>query len=174
MSPSRIDEALPLVPATVWIYASYIAISAAALFAENDRGQLNRFFYALLAANLLSALVFVFWPTTFVRPHLDPQQGGASVALLRFIWMVDEPVNCFPSLHVSSSVLAALMMWRGHPRLRFVFAFWALAIAISTMTIKQHHSADVLAGACVAAAMYWIFFVRAFYCDVVSRGDSSQ
>jgi len=158
--PGVIDEAMPLMPATVWVYSSYIIISAAAYMVQSNAESLNRFVYAQLTANVVSAMIFVAWPTTFLRPEL-PASGGISNAALHFVWLVDEPVNCFPSLHVSSSMLAALMMWRRGGALRMLFAVWALAIALSTMTTKQHHFFDVVGGVLLAGGLYWLFFVRA-------------
>ena len=158
--PGPVDNAVPLLPVTVWVYSSYVLISLTAYIIENDRIALSRFVYAQLAANVLSAIVFVVWPTTFLRPQL-PETGGISAALLHFVWILDEPVNCFPSLHVSSSLIAALTMWRRGGRVRPVFAVWALAIALSTMTTKQHHFFDVLGGTLLAAVLYWFFFALA-------------
>lgn len=163
LTASWLDQVIPLWPATVWIYASYLFIFVVAYVIEKDPGQLNCFLYAELATNLVSTLVFLLWPTTFLRPELVGE--GLSASALALIWQIDEPVNCFPSLHVSSSILPALMLWRNHRRLCLVFLFWALAISLSTMTTKQHHSADVAGGALLAALMYWLFFFRARYVE---------
>jgi membrane-associated phospholipid phosphatase len=161
LPPGWLDEAIPLWPATVWVYSSYLLIFVSAYVIEKDGGQLNRFLYAELATNIASALFFVFWPTTFARPELSG--SGVSVEALELIWLIDEPVNCFPSLHVSSSILPALMLWKNHRRVSVGFLLWALAISLSTMTTKQHHSADLIGGAVLAAFMYWLFFLRANY-----------
>jgi membrane-associated phospholipid phosphatase len=157
--PGVIDEAMPLMPATVWVYSSYVAISVAAYVMERNVESLNRFIYAQLTANVVSAVIFLVWPTTFLRPEL-PSSGGISTAALHFVWLVDEPVNCFPSLHVSSSALAALMMWRRGGVARGLFVVWALAIALSTMTTKQHHVFDVVGGVVLAGGLSWLFFGR--------------
>lgn len=165
--PSAIDDSIPMIPATVWIYLSYLVISPVAYVMEHDSVLLTRFLYAQLAANLVSALVFVVWPSTFPRPALDPDVG-ISHSVLHLVWSVDEPVNCFPSLHVSSSLLAALMMWPRGAGTRIVFAVWALAIAGSTLTTKQHHVVDVVGGVALATSLYWLFFER-----INVRGESS-
>lgn len=168
LPPTWLDMAIPLVPATVWLYASYALIVITAFVVEKDTLQLNRFLYAQVAANVISAVAYVVWPTTFARPSLQGQDG-MSVAALQFVWLMDAPVNCFPSLHVCSSLLPALMLWRHHPRARIVYLVWALVIAASTMTTKQHHVADVVAGAVLAALVFWLFFVRARYAPVPSK-----
>ena len=156
--PGAVDERMPLIPATVWVYSSYIFISFTAYVVESNNDLLSRFLCAQLTANVVSAAIFVAWPTTFLRPDL-PSSASISNAMLNFVWLVDDPVNCFPSLHVSSSMLAALMMWRCGGATRVLFAVWALAIALSTMTTKQHHFFDVVGGALLAAILHWLFFV---------------
>ena len=162
LSPLWIEDNLPLLPATVWVYASFLPLSVAAFVLEKDCVQLTRFVYSQSAVNLLSTAFFVLLPTTFVRPELA---GPDSVSLdaLRLIWFLDAPVNCLPSLHVSSILVSVLMLWSSRHRAWPFFALWALAVTLSTMTTKQHHIADVLAGALIAVCAYWIFFVQASY-----------
>lgn len=160
--PTWIDEHVPLLPATVWVYVSLVQILVIAYVLEKDCIQLTRFVYAQIAVNLTCAVSFLLWPTTFVRPELM-NRDGISVAALELVWLFDAPINCFPSLHVSTTLVAVLMLWRSRHRLWPVFGIWALAISLSTLTTKQHHSADVLAGVLVAGGMYWLFFVRASY-----------
>ncbi len=63
-----------------------------------------------------------------------------------------------PSMHVASSYLAALSLWRGRRTLFAVWLSWATAIAVSTLTAKQHYAIDVLAGAVLALGFWLIFF----------------
>lgn len=154
--PTWLDEAMPLLPVTVWIYASFAFLLVSAFLLEKNCARLQRFLCAELAANIVSAVVYVSWPTTFARPALTSEHT-VSVAALELVWSLDAPVNCFPSLHVSMSLLSALLLWRSRSRLRVAFLLWAVAISLSTMTTKQHHVADVFGGALVAAAMYWWF-----------------
>jgi membrane-associated phospholipid phosphatase len=162
LPPLWVDQQIPLLPATIWVYASYLLVPLLAFILEKDCVQLTRFVYAQVAVNLLCNAIYVLWPTTFLRPELTGQDG-ISVLALELVWFLDAPVNCFPSLHVSSTLVAVFMLWRSRSRLWPFFLLWTLAISISTMTTKQHHSADVVAGVLVAASMSWLFFVRASY-----------
>lgn len=160
LTPTFIDKAVPLVPWTAWIYASYPLLFLLVYATEKNKGKLSRYLYAALAVNLISELIFILWPTAIDRTlfPIPGQNGDVSVGLMHLIRKFDNAGNCFPSLHVSTSLLSAFALWR-HGSKRFYFALiWAIAIAVSTMTTKQHFFVDVISGSCLAAAAYWFFF----------------
>jgi len=159
----KIDRLLPVLPWTAWIYASYPLLFVAVFFKERCPDTLSRYMLATLAVNFASNLIFVTFPTAidrsaFVFPGAN---AGASAALLAWIQSWDQPVNCLPSLHVCTSFLSALVLWR-RDRTWFPPALlWALAIAISTMTTKQHLFIDVVTGVGLACLGYWAMFIAA-------------
>ena len=164
LRPSAVDAWLPLYPPSVWIYCSYPALFVSAYVIEKDPLALTRFVYADVAANLVSHLVFLLWPTTFPRPELDPASADPlSIWLLRTYWSIDAPLDCFPSLHVSTTILPVLMLIGRAPRLVAAYAAWAAAICVSTMTTKQHAAIDVAGGVLVALATWTVFFRVARY-----------
>ena len=68
-----------------------------------------------------------------------------------FHWL-DRPYNSWPSLHVTQTFLAAAAMtrwWRASGKSGKVVALWTLwaALAVSTLTTKQHFLWDALDGA---------------------------
>src|SRR6185436_14225959 len=95
----------------------------------------------LLQPSLIDrAIPFLPWTialylTTIARPAVDS-------AAFDGLWLFDVPENCFPSLHVSLAIIAAAY-W---PRARWIGIAWAIAIAVSTMTTKQHYFVDVAGG----------------------------
>ncbi|MDF1665242.1 MAG: phosphatase PAP2 family protein, partial [Planctomycetota bacterium] len=162
LTPSFIDKSVPLIPWTAWIYASYPLLFLLVYASEKSKGKLSRYLYAALAVNLISELIFILWPTAIDRTlfPVPSQNGDISVGLMHLIRKLDNAGNCFPSLHVSTSLLSAFALWR-HGSKRFYFSLvWAIAIAISTMTTKQHYFVDVISGGVLAAAAYWVFFHR--------------
>lgn len=173
LTPSAVDGLFPLLPASIWIYMSYPLLFMSAYTLEQDTVELNRFFYADVGANVLSWIVFLGFPTTFKRPALPEGELDISTAALELYWRIDEPVNCLPSLHVSTSFLPALLLWRNHRRASWVYLAWATLISISTMTTKQHHCLDVAAGIVVAAIMYAVFFFRVQY-QLASVKETAQ
>lgn len=76
---------------------------------------------------------------------------------LRTVYDLDPPYNCFRSLHVAYSFLAALTSYRVHRGLGLAALLWAALIGISTLYTKQHYAVDVIAGVVMAYASYAVF-----------------
>ena len=162
-----LDRSVPVAPWTVWVYFSYPLQFVAAFFAEPSRRRLNRWLWSVLAVNLVSNVVFLLWPTTIQRPEVSAT--GLTAAAFARLHAIDTPASCLPSLHVSTAFLASLVFFRrGAARFALFFA-WAAAIALSTLTTKQHHAVDVVAGLGLATAAWWLW-LRAPDLEEVSRG----
>ena len=107
--------------------------------------------HGLWAAGLcgLGLACFYFWPTAVPAAALGVT-GHPALALLQG---VDAAGNACPSLHVATAMFTAvclehLLRRLGAPTaLRAVNLAWFLAIAWSTLAVKQHVVVDVLAGA---------------------------
>jgi membrane-associated phospholipid phosphatase len=135
--PSLVDRAIPFAPWTIAIYLSQFAILFLALWRARDATPA---FVAIAVATLISAVIFILYPTTIIRP---PTQNAA----FRALWLFDVPTNCFPSLHVALAMIAAAL-WPDRATRRIAI-IWSIAIAISTLTTKQHYAIDVVGGAAV-------------------------
>ncbi len=135
LQPSAIDRAIPFLPWTIAIYASQFLFLFLALWKS-----LKEVLIPMGIATALSAVIFIVWPTTIIRP--DARNAAFST-----LYVFDVPTNCFPSLHVALALIAA-WLWP-HPRTGALV--WASAIALSTLTTKQHVAVDVLGGAVVGA-----------------------
>jgi len=147
LEPSVVDRAVPFLPWTIAVYLSQFAFLFLALWLQTESRSLTRVFAALAIATVVSCAVFVVWPTTIPRPL-------ANNAAFDALWLFDVPRNCFPSLHVALAGIAAFF-W---PRARWIAVIWAAAIAVSTLTTKQHYAIDVLGG--VVVAIVAIAFAR--------------
>lgn len=156
---SWIDEAVPFLPYSVWIYMSEYFFFAAVYITCKDMVNLNKYFYSFLVLQVVS--VFIFWvlPTTYPRDlfplpdNLEPITHAAFTALRK----TDTPANCCPSLHVSSVYLSSFL-FLDDQRKKFPFFFiWGTSIAASTLTTKQHYIIDVVFGFLMALCIYWIF-----------------
>jgi membrane-associated phospholipid phosphatase len=64
----------------------------------------------------------------------------------------DTPANCFPSLHVALAAVSGVLLWRRGWRLAAVL--WPCAIAVSTLTTKQHVAWDIPGGLALAAVAW--------------------
>lgn len=148
------DAMIPFEPAGLYAYVSlwlYVGIAP---------GLQLRFIdllvYALWAGALCACglTVFYFWPTA-VPPVVLDVAGVPGFELLRGI---DAAGNACPSMHVAIAMFT--LVWVEHllrearvPRvLRAANLAWFVAIAWSTLAIRQHVVLDVLAGALLGAA----------------------
>ncbi len=80
-------------------------------------------------------------------------------ALCRLIYANDAPVNVFPSLHCYEALVMHLATFRMPPlrarkRLRLASAVLVILICLSTLLVKQHSVADLVAGCTLAVVMY--------------------
>lgn len=159
LSLSWVDLAIPFLPNTVWIYISEYVFFVAVYITCRDMINLNKYFYSFLILQVISVLIFCVWPTTYPRdlfplPHDLNQLTYFAFSSLR---SADTPANCCPSLHVSSVYLSAFIFLNDQ-RKKFPFFFlWGTAIAISTLTTKQHYLVDVVTGFMMAVITYWVF-----------------
>jgi membrane-associated phospholipid phosphatase len=104
--------------------------------------------------SILAAVVFFVWPTTGVAQ--DPMSGGTVGLLWSVLQAVDRPANLFPSLHVANTCTCALALWRERGGWRLVAPVWAVAIALSTLTTKQHLLIDLFGGLALAGFSDWL------------------
>jgi membrane-associated phospholipid phosphatase len=142
LSPTAFDRAVPFMPWTIVVYLSQFAFMFLALWLCRDAESLTRMLTAIAIATLLSAVVFIAYPTMIERP-------ATTSTMFATLYLFDVPANCFPSLHVALALIAAAMWPR--PSTRVLAYLWVAAIAASTLTTKQHMAVDVVGGCGVAA-----------------------
>ena len=136
-----LDDRIPFCPAFVVFYILW-------------------YFYvpALFSGAFVCAAVFVLYPTCVdFRP--SAAGPGLARALCRLIYANDAPVNVFPSLHCYEALVMHLATFRMPPlrarkRLRLASAVLVILICLSTLLVKQHSAADLIAGCALAVAAH--------------------
>ena len=155
---TSLDRAIPFLPWTMAIYMTFYPMLLVVAYVC-DAEEFGRLLWAVMAANFTCYVFFILLTSHYPRPHPDVIE---SVFWRRFflqIFAVDPPGNTFPSIHVALTFLVGLRM-----RLRrggWIWFAWCLAICVSTLTVKQHYAADLLAGIGVALACNYLFYRRA-------------
>ena len=166
---SWVDFAVPFVPKSVWIYASESMLFTVVYITCKNISNLNKYIYSFLTLQAVSVLIFWFWPTTYPRDQfpLPVDLDALTFYLFDSLRHADTPANCCPSLHVSSCYLSSFI-FLDEQRGKFLFFFlWATAVAVSTLTTKQHYLIDVVTGFLMAVVMYWIFHRQVNYRDTL-------
>jgi membrane-associated phospholipid phosphatase len=145
-----IDDAVGLHPWAVLIYGALYLQILAPLVLIGSRQMLARALAAVLVVVLSGVPFWLLWPVTVPRhpvPVDDLFTWG--IAVVRFL---DPPTNCFPSMHVAESFLAALLIRRLDRTLGSAMLLSAAAIWWSTLALDQHWFVDGLAGMLLAVA----------------------
>jgi membrane-associated phospholipid phosphatase len=148
-----LDHAVSLQPEWIGVYMSHYVFVLLPVFVVGDREFFRRVMRAYLMAFIIGYIGFLVYPTVSPRPVAVPGDGLAAWCL-RLNYSLDTPYNCFPSLHVAVSVLAALACYRVHARLGMAAGVWAALIGVSTLYTKQHYAIDVIAGALLGYVAY--------------------
>ena len=112
----------------------------------------------VLAAYTLSAIVafscYLVWPLSM---HRGINMGrDHEAALLRWVYNVDMPANCFPSFHAIFATFGALFVAQGGASRPMAAGTWLLAmiVMVTTVTTGQHYFTDAPAGALLAFLVF--------------------
>ena len=150
-----LDRLVPLQPVWTLVYAPlYLFAIMLPVFVVRQQEQIRRTVRAYLFVWITAFIFFLAYPTMASRP-LKVIGEGFAVWSLRFLYSLDPPYNCFPSLHVAHSFVSALTCYRVHRGIAAGIA--ASLIGISTLFTRQHYIADVAAGTFLAFVAYMVF-----------------
>jgi membrane-associated phospholipid phosphatase len=154
---TRLDDAIPFWPWTAWCYLPFYAgVFIVAIIGFRRRALFNRAVLAVLVVMTIGAMGHIFIGAEYPRPVLHPPYASLSAAFMAAVQRIDPPGNVFPSLHVAHTTMLALILTKDRPRLGGVALAMATALALSTLTTKQHFLADVLSGYALAFFGRWL------------------
>lgn len=150
-----LDHRIPFIPWTVFAYSLIYVFIFLPVFTIKHRPIFLRIVVGFLLCSLVALPFFIFFPVRMPRPGIPTQESMVywGVALN---YILDKPVNCFPSLHVANAVFAASSCYKLSRQVGLWGIAGAIAVAISTTTMKQHYIADVVAGAALALGSYFL------------------
>lgn len=161
LTMSRIDSAIPFIPGTIWIYLSdYILFFVLYLLIKNLL-TVHKLFYSIIFLQGVSVAIFLVWPTTYPR-GLFPMPENLDVVtyyIFDSLRQTDTAANCCPSLHISCVFMTVLISRDERRKFFPLFLLWGTAIAISTLTTKQHYLIDIIAGLALGV-FSWVIFHR--------------
>lgn len=145
---------VPFVPAVASVYLGVHPLSVLPLARAETAAALRRTALGFVVIVAVSVVAWAWVPVSFPRA-LAPTGDGFGAWLLTTIRGSDPPVNCLPSTHCAMAVHAALRL-REAPRLLAGWsALTAVAIAASTMMLRQHYAVDVAAGVALGLGVAW-------------------
>jgi membrane-associated phospholipid phosphatase len=139
--------AIPYLLSLIWWWGCYVWAAW-----RMDLRLYKAFAVGILAAMLISYVIYLGYPTYVNRPPLEGNDW--QTALMRFIYQADRSYNAFPSGHTYTAVLIGLFWWRWHPRQRWLWAAITVITVLSTLFTRQHNLPDLIGGAVLAATGY--------------------
>lgn len=145
-----VDDLIPVIGPFAVPYVSLRPfIYASALLFLLFRARIYRSAALSMTITLLISYAFYGLAQSYIeRPVLT----GTDVfsQMIREVYASDQPYNDFPSLHASLSTIFAIHWWRVDRRIGVAVAIWAALIVVSTVFVKQHYVADMVAGVLLA------------------------
>lgn len=143
-------ELIPFVPEAEFVYMLGYALPLVALLRIPDGRTLVRLVTAFLLTLAVAYATYLLLPVYLERPELEVTSLATYLLSLEYR---DPSYNHFPSLHVATAVLLYLSCQAGLRR-PVLLAVFVVAIAASTMLVKQHYVVDLAYGAALAAAAW--------------------
>jgi len=153
----RWEHEIPFLPAFVWIYLTIYPLFLLPFLFIRNKEFFRLFSIAYITVMCVCYVVYIFYPVRFLyRPPLVVDSFSSWALSIVYRW--DNTWNCFPSMHVAMSLLAALTILEVHLVRGILATLLTLAIAASTIFIKQHYILDVLASMVLTSLVYFVFF----------------
>lgn len=163
---SHLDEKIPLIPESLLIYfGCYIFwVINYLIIAKQDKEKVYQFFLADMISRIICFLIFIFFPTTNIRPHISGD--GIWNMGMKILYQIDAADNLLPSIHCLVSWFCYIGI-RGEKKIskwyRLTSCIIAIMVFVSTLTTKQHVIIDVIAGVVIAEVTLWFTRHTRFY-----------
>jgi len=125
----------------------------------DDYFVFRKTFYFFFLVSTVHFVLFLLVPVRMNRPELA-NPDGIMTLLTKYYYMIDNPVNCFPSLHVSYPLAGTLVLWNYKRFWGYVLAVFTLFVAVSVILVKQHYIIDIIGAFTVTVPLY--AFLREF------------
>ncbi len=112
---------------------------------------------AIIVGQLCLDVAYAFFQTQVPRTPL-PGDSPFDWVLVNVVYGNDQPLNGFPSNHVTWSVISIIALWRLRnraPRTSWILMLWFLLILPATVFLHQHYLVDIYGGLFVAFTAYW-------------------
>jgi membrane-associated phospholipid phosphatase len=170
------DGMIDFDPRWVWIYSGLyypmILLAALSLPTWEAYSYAVGCFLSLLIVQVLFFITFPVAIPSHWRTHVKMRNRGVSrtvsmdvsrliyprsMRALDMVWSFDKLRNSLPSMHVSVAMMVDLTIWQNWPLAGYVGGLFPLLIAVSALKTKQHYVVDVIPGAILGAATFFLW-----------------
>ncbi|MGE0707476.1 MAG: phosphatase PAP2 family protein [Planctomycetota bacterium] len=154
---TAVDAAIPFQPWMMYFYEGVYTALLYPLFTVRCQRLFRRTALAYCLVTTVSLAIWIAFPVSAYSLRADT----STLDLSRFVewgvkvnYALDPSLNCFPSLHLAITLLAALCALTAR-RLWGVFGILlSLAVAYAICAVKQHFFLDGVGGALIALGAY--------------------
>ena len=137
---------IKIVPWMIIVYISFCPILVLGFFACRDKEKIKAYCYRIFLSSCIGAIIFLVFPGEL--GYARTEDVGVFKPLYDWLYMVDKPVNMYPSLHITSSMIAAYSISDSTKKIwvKIGVWMWFCAIGCSVILVHQHHLFDVVTG----------------------------
>ena len=161
---SSLDDKIPFVKYFIYVYHSWYPFLICFWFFlfYFDRDKCINFMVSGLLSIIIGNLIFLFYPTTVLRPDIVVNDFTSLIVSLTY--RADVPVNCMPSMHCVFCFIPifCLIDSKIKNRYKVVFCFYFVLVILSTLFVKQHVIIDVICAFIITSCCYLISKLKFF------------
>lgn len=154
-----LDKRIPFMPEFIIPYVMWYGYVFITLiyFCFKYYEKYKRMLITMLIGLSLCYIMYFLFPTTVIRPN----SVGDSLTekLVKIIYQLDKPYNCFPSIHVLQTIIVMIFVYLQKEIKLFPKVFMyiiGISIIISTVFVKQHCILDAVGGILTAWIAYYL------------------
>jgi len=142
----KLDKIIPfkaifIVPYIYWYIFIFIGLI---YILYKSRVEYSRVFISIIIGMCSCYIIYYLFPTQINRPLVD--NSNILNKLVNFIYNLDKPFNCFPSIHVLNTYFIMRYTKKIYSKKFFYYTqIVGLLIILSTVFIKQHFVLDIIA-----------------------------
>ena len=154
---TALDIVIPFIPVFVLFYILwYPVVITPFILTLKDKTLFKKTAFSFSIIAVCSFAVYLIYQTEITRAVISSTDIFSR--MVSYIYLHDMPINCFPSLHVSGSVLANLCVMNFNKKFAVFMIPITILIVLSTLFIKQHFVLDVVGGILLAFGAYLLVF----------------
>lgn len=150
------EAAIPFWPPMILIYSMIYVLPVCMLVLLGKSRHFKLILDSFLLIALIHFFIFLTLPVHYELRPMIPATTDPLLSAVGFYYTMDDTTNCFPSMHVSFSFLSYFVIRRFRPGWAKAFFVGAVAIALSTILVKQHYVLDVVSAIILAWLMDFI------------------
>ncbi len=157
---TRLDDLIPFTKEFIIFYYYWYFFLATMVISLllKDKEAYFKLIKGYIMGACICYIVYLFFQSTVPRPQVTGTDFLSK--MVRIIYSMDEPYNCFPSLHVYTTIYGCIVISTGYFKDKKLFRYFhyvmGILITLSTCFVKQHVVADAIGALILACLAYWL------------------